>query len=77
MKIAGASGSVNMNNKLGTLEQCTEECNQVKAIYAIFSSWIWQSSVLEVLMLTDLLTESITKRSANVRAITPSDGLSR
>ena len=49
----------------------------MKATRAKFSSWNWQSSVLEVPMQTDLIEESVSECSASVRADALSDGLSR
>jgi hypothetical protein len=45
-----------------------EECDAIKATRAKISSWIWQSSVLELPLQRALLKESVTKRSASVRA---------
>ena len=49
----------------------------MKATRAKFSSWNWQSSMLEVPMQTDLIEESVSESSASARADALSDGLSR
>ena len=61
----------------GRWSSCTEESDETKATRAEFSSWNWQSSVLEVPMQTDLIEESVSECSASARADALSDGLSR